>query len=216
MTDPNDLNTFLNSYLHSMTKNYVTGLSETLKKEVGNNRVNVSDNVIKITYDILDQQSQSNDSFIDLKPYFKNSSKVKESKKGGWYLKIPVGGYKNSAQMRKAYGRSVWDDISHMSFGSTGGEGNADKIQKLLQGQSNQSGGFLNYDWKSSNITRVKAGSGKYGHYAMFRTVSDTSDPASWIVGRQGMNSRIDNYSDNGKQIADVLKQIISENVANS
>lgn len=213
MSDSFGVSKFLEEQVEEVRSDYTAKLKQTLSQEVGSNNIRASGDAISITYKILDQQQQEQGSggFIDLKPYFANSSKAKPKKDGGWYIKVPVGGQQNTTKMRQAYGRKLWDEISHMDFGSTGG-GNADidRVRKALTGSTNGGGGFLNYDWKSTNITRTQAGSGRYGHYNTFRTVSDKSSPTSWIVGRQGMNNKVSSY-DNGEEIAKVLMQIISK-----
>lgn len=167
----------------------------------------------KVGYHIMQQQSEdnprSNVKFRDLKPYFRKSPKAKRTKAGGWYLVVPI--QRKVSQLRSAYSRSVWDQISHMGYGQTASNmGNLKRVQKSLgtsQWGVNQG---LKYQWKSTNITRVPWGaSGKRAHYVQFRTVSNKSAPNSWIVGRRNFTTRtVPNMY--AEQISQIIKQHVN------
>ncbi|MBT9670586.1 hypothetical protein GPK34_00845 [Secundilactobacillus kimchicus] len=145
--------------------------------------------------------------FLDLKQFFAQSSKAKQKKNGGWYLIVPI--QQKAKNLRAVAPRSIWNQISHMNFGSTGQLSAKDGTNLLAQGlQSDQSNVIspLTYSWKSTNITRVapQSGKGTHGHYIAFRTVSDKSDPSSWIMGRQAFTN--DNTTAN--QQADISNML--------
>lgn len=173
----------------TITDNIRNDLGSWIKsKDSSLNVSNVGDDILSISYSLMQDEASKNDiNFIDLKPYFERSSKVKRTKNGGWYMVIPIS---NSAtKLRSAYGRSLWDRISHTDFGSTSSEGDINRIQSTLGVSQDATIPELQYAWKSNNVTRVQWGaSGKRGKYIQFRTVSNKSDPNSWIVGRQAFN----------------------------
>lgn len=123
--------------------------------------------------------------FIDMKEAFARSSKAKQKKDGGWYLIVPLG---TKARDLKAVSSSKYNQLREAEIGKTLGMGDSiPRYQAILQ-HEDQTGiiSDLRYDWKSTNVTKV--GSGGRGSYIAFRTVSDKSDPTSWILGRQAYN----------------------------
>lgn len=167
----------------------------------------------------LISNSYKNMQFIDLKQYFANSSKVKRKKNGGWYLIIPIG---VKAKTLREADWSTYKDISHDEYGQT--EDFGDNLQqqniqsaydKIQSGESKT--GLINpihYKWKSGNVTRVHKG--KRAGYISFRTVSDTSDPNSWIVMRPIANPNNNpNPPVNGSQQLDLF-EIMEKSIQNA
>lgn len=190
--------------------NYVKGLANELKKTFGS-AVNSNGNYIGITYRILQDASNNSIGFYDLKTAFARSPKAKTSKSGGWYLVIPI---KNKAkQLRSAYGSNLWNTISHTEFGTTSGQqANIARFQKILM-NSSMSNSPLAYQWKSANVTRVQMGnSATRGQYINFRTVSDKSDPNSWLISRDSMEQAI-NQNTNSEAEAQQVAKIVSSAV---
>lgn len=190
--------------------NYVKGLANELKKTFGS-AVNSNGNYIGITYRILQDASNNSIGFYDLKTAFARSPKAKTSKSGGWYLVIPI---KNKAkQLRSAYGSNLWNTISHTEFGTTSGQqANIARFQKILM-NSDMSNSPLAYQWKSANVTRVQMGnSATRGQYINFRTVSDKSDPNSWLISRDSMEQAI-NQNTNSEAEAQQVAKIVSSAV---
>lgn len=191
-------------------KKYLNNIAEYLDN-INDTKVSITGNTANIGFKVMQNQADDNNdsrsqiSFIDMKPYFQRSSKAKRKKDGGWYLTIPIQG--KTTQLRSAYSRSVWDQISHTEYGTTS-NGNVDPsvIQnKLGTSQDNVNNG-LKYAWKSSNITRVPWGkSGKRAHYISFRTVSSSSPASSWLIGRKNFTTNIvpNKYAN---QIAQIIK----------
>ena len=196
---------------------YAKGLQKQLEQTFGKQAIKLSTNGLKVAYKIIEDTSTNEQiRFIDLKPYFMQSPKAKATKDGGWYLKVPVGGFQSTTKMRMAYGRSLWDDISHLEFGETGGQNaNIERFKKVLN-SSGESEGALAYQWKSTNITRIQSGGGKYGHYITFRTVSNKSDPMSWIVGRNNIQQQVNARSfdpQKAKIISNIIREAIIKNI---
>lgn len=198
----------------NITNDYLKNLSVFLRTKEHTLNVATTSDALKISINMLkDSMKKNNLTFIDLKQYFKNSNKAKHTKDGGWYLKVPVGGVHKVRDYRDVYGRSIWDkEISKMDFNSTfQGQGNlTTEIQsKLQQGNVIPE---LQYQWKSSSITRVQKGtSGTRGAYLTFRTVSNKSNPLSWIVGRNNLSNQIqENNSHNERQLGSYIAQVIN------
>ena len=190
--------------------NYVKGLAHKLKETFGS-AVNSNGNYIGITYRILQDASNNSIGFYDLKTAFARSPKAKTSKSGGWYLVIPI---KNKAkQLRSAYGSNLWNTISHTEFGTTSGQqANIARFQKILM-NSDMNNSPLAYQWKSANVTRVQMGnSATRGQYINFRTVSDKSDPNSWLISRDSMEQAI-NQNTNSEVEAQQVAKIVSSAV---
>ena len=196
---------------------YAKGLQKQLEQTFGKQAIKLSTNGLKVAYKIIEDTSTNEQiRFIDLKPYFMQSPKAKTTKDGGWYLKIPVGGFQSTTKMRMAYGRSLWDDISHLNFGETGGQNaNIERFKKVLN-SSGEGEGALAYQWKSTNITRIQSGGGKYGHYITFRTVSNKSDPMSWVTSRNAIQQQVNARSfdpQKAKIISNIIREAIIRNI---
>lgn len=133
----------------------------------------------------------SNKGVIDLKPFFKASSKAKKKQNGGWYMVIPI--RKKTRTIQKEFGRKEYDRIRGevLSSGS--------KTVKIgdLSNLSGSTGSAIKYNRKSNNITATprKDKNGKVTNtWTMFRTVSDKSSPTSWVLGKD--NIKEDDISD--------------------
>lgn len=190
--------------------NYVKGLAHKLKETFGS-AVNSNGNYIGITYRILQDASNNSIGFYDLKTAFARSPKAKTSKSGGWYLVIPI---KNKAkQLRSAYGSNLWNTISHTEFGTTSGQqANIARFQKILM-NSDMNNTPLAYQWKSANVTRVQMGnSATRGQYINFRTVSNKSNPNSWLISQDSMEQAI-NQNTNSEAEAQQVAKIVSSAV---
>lgn len=190
--------------------NYVKGLAHKLKETFGS-AVNTNGNYIGITYRILQDASNNSIGFYDLKTAFARSPKAKTSKSGGWYLVVPIA--HKAKELRSAYGSNLWNTISHTEFGTTSGQdANIARFQKILM-NSDMSNSPLAYQWKSANVTRVQMGnSTTRGQYINFRTVSDKSNPNSFLVSRSSMEEAIQQGTDN-EQDAEKVAKIVSSAV---
>ena len=210
----NETSSFIKGQLDGQkyAKKYLNNISDYLSN-IGSD-VRIQGNTAIVGYQIMqnqanDRNSRSDISFIDMKPYFKNSPKAKRKKDGGWYLTIPIGN--NTTQLRSAYSRKIWDNISHMQFGETF-DGGAD-LKRVQKGLGTSQWGVnqgLKYKWKSTNVTRVQWGSsGRRANYISFRTVSSSSPATSWIVGRRNFTTKVvsNQYAN---QIADIIKNHVS------
>lgn len=213
-----DLKKFLENEIDQkkIENSYVRGLADELKKTFGN-AVNSGDNYVGITYRILGNASSNGIGFYDLKTAFARSPKAKTSKDGGWYLVVPI---KNTAkQLRSAYGSNLWNTISHTEFGTTSGQqANIARFQKILM-NSDMNNTPLAYQWKSANVTRVQMGnSTTRGQYINFRTVSDKSNPNSFLVSRSSMEEAIQQGTDNeqdAEKVAKIVRSAIQHAIEN-
>lgn len=168
---------------------------------IGNNKG------IDVTFSIPEQDPNNKHfSFLDLKPYFAQSDKVKYKKDGGWYLKVPI---RNTTRtLRSALSNSEYQKLTHLTFGSTT---SVDGLANLKEADDTID--ELNYQWKSNNVTRIQMGNSNRGMYMSFRTVSDKSSPSSWILNR---NSTTYNNTDEidrikiAKQLEDNLAETLT------
>lgn len=189
-------------------KNYTAGLANELKQTFGNAVQTDNHNNVSIAYRIIQEQGTQKTGFYDLKTAFARSPKAKQTKAGGWYLKIPIS--QKAVTFRSAYGRKLWDTISHTEFGTTSGQqANITRFQKILM-NSDMNSTPIAYQWKSTNVTRLPFGKSQTrGSYISFRTVSDKSNSNSWLIHRNAMNQAIQNNTDNEQQ-ANEVAQIVS------
>lgn len=132
----------------------------------------------------VEDSSPEND-IIDLKQHFRQSPNRKESLDGGWHMVIPMRRYTGQSRRESSSGMSsrLYRDL--LSQRPEGGY--AELVSDYLY--DNRAPGSmiseLNYRPRGKGITRMPRGAG--GHqYVSFRTVSDKSHPASWIVNRSG------------------------------
>lgn len=110
----------------------------------------------------------------DMKDGFANSSKKRASKKGGWYLNIPI---RHSTPGRYQHGppmpRAIYNQASKLpNWGSLSIKGGQDTSWKGYQHKSNKYDGL-------TKIIKSYANSSQ-SQYMTFRRVSDKSDPSSW------------------------------------
>ena len=192
-------------------ESYAKGLAKDLAKTFGSDTVKVNGTDISIAYKILDSEDEQL-KFFDLKPYFAQSAHAKVTKDGGWYLRVPIGN--RASEFRRAYGRKQFDIISHIQFGQTAGENaNRERFQKILSNAGGLMSSPLAYQWKSTSVTRVPYGNGIRGRYISFRTVSNKSDPNSWVTSRAILYDRIKdatNTEEEARAVASVISNAIS------
>lgn len=192
---------------------YSKGLANELKKTFGNLAVKNNGSYISVAYRILNDSADNQIGFYDLKPYFESSSKAKPTKDGGWYLRVPISN--KATEYRQAFGRKLWDTISHTEFGTTSNaDENIARFQKILSNGGGIMSSPLAYQWKSTNVTRERFGSSQTrGSYVSFRSVSNKSDPNSWLVGRSNMANQISNNTDSqadAEEVAKIVRQAIN------
>lgn len=119
---------------------------------------------------------------VDLKPLFANSPNKKYSKKGGWYLIIPIRRKVSSmshALYQEARSAIIPVDSNSVTFSAN----------HLFDNRPQASIASINYQPVSDNLTKLRTGSNR-SNYIAFRTVSSSSPPSSWIVGRQNVNEQ--------------------------
>ena len=191
-------------------ESYAKGLAKDLAKTFGSDTVKVNGTDISIAYKILNSDDEQL-KFFDLKPYFEQSAHAKPTKSGGWYLRVPIGN--RASEFRRAYGRKQFDIISHVQFGQTAGQdANRARFQKILSNTGGLMSSPLAYQWKSTSVTRVPYGNGIRGRYISFRTVSNKSDPNSWIISRKSLEDSINKNTsteEEAKAVAEVISSAI-------
>lgn len=196
-----------------LARAYAKGIAGQFQ-DTSNLTVNLNDTKVDLTWKLMQNLNESKgNKFLDMKQYFARSPKAKRKKNGGWYLIVPIGVKAREAKANAP--RSLWNQISHMDFGSTGELASGDTNHLASLGNSQQGVmSPLQYQWKSSNITRVapKSGKGTRGRYISFRTVSDRSDPSSWIIGRQTFNEDDEALTPDMK---DAIRAKLMQQVAN-
>ena len=156
----------------------------------------------------MNDANNENVGFYDLKQAFARSSKAKPTKDGGWYIRIPISN--RATEYRQAFGRKLWDTISHTEFGTTSSaDENIARFQKILSNAGGVNSSPIAYQWKSTSVTRERFGSSATrGQYISFRTVSNKSDPNSWIINKSGMNAKINQETENEQQAQEVAKVV--------
>lgn len=213
----NEFAKFLNRAVNkeNITNDYLKNLSVWLRTKEHSLHVAETKDALEISYSMIKQSMEQNGmTFIDLKQYFKKSPKAKKTKNGGWYLVVPVGGNHKVSDFRNVYGRSLWDkEIKTLDYGGTFSGDNAlpSRLQSKIQG-TGEVIPELEYQWKSSSITKIPKGkSGKRSNYITFRTVSNNSNPMSWIIGRQNLSQQVqENNSHNERQLGRYISNVIS------
>ena len=143
---------------------------------------------------------------IDLKPHFKASSKARETKGGGWHLIVPIRRHTPTSNKSNRMLEEEYEMLKGVSMHQT-------VVDEYL---------LSNRDWTSpiktlsyepptrQNITRkpkVDARGIPTGgsNFIAFRTVSNKSNPSSWILNRQKADQ------DSFYKHADVITKLIVE-----
>ena len=140
-----------------ITESYAKGLAHELKKTFGNLAVRDNGSSVSVAYRILNDANNENVGFYDLKQAFARSSKAKPTKDGGWYIRIPISN--RATEYRQAFGRKLWDVISHTEFGTTSSaDENIARFQKILSNAGGVNSSPIAYQWKSTNVTRERLG----------------------------------------------------------
>lgn len=137
------------------------------------------------TYLEITEKRMEKHGVIDLKPYFKNSSKKKINKEGNWYLYIPI-----SVKTRKI-SRRAYDELrAQPTPGEVGGKANLYTQYLYDRRRVSPAVPSLNYKPKSHRVTAYDRawGAGTRREYIAFRTVNKDSPPNSWIVNRGNVN----------------------------
>lgn len=151
-------------------------------------------------------ESRPSEDIIDLKQSFKKSSKVKYAQDGGWYMVIPMRRYTS----RKPAEEQKSTDMSHRLYkdllASVPKRGYANLASDYLydnrRGESQIQ--ELNYRPKSKKITRLPHERFENQHtYVSFRTVSNKSHPASWIINREKIKE-----GNRSKEIDRIIREV--------
>lgn len=154
---------------------------------------------------------------VDMKPWFRRSSKAKKTKSGGWYMVVPIRKYTPSAKKSvtnpsKGMRRDVYDAVRKLrpannssNYIETISHPNLYKNVPLITSSIAE----LNYEPKTKNISKVKKG--RQAQYFSFRTVSDKSSPSSWLLHRD--KEDVNNPSKEAQRIIREIHAQIQENI---
>lgn len=184
-----------------VTKSTAGALQKELAKDENVN-VTVSRNSVTVK-----EETERNGRFgpgdgpIDMKPYFRRSPNAKQSKKGGWYLTVPIRLYTPSKdQQKQSRANRMTNRLYKDLVKQEPGEMHRELVSDYLYDKRQVSPiPELNYQPKSKNVTRLPNQSGRGGIYVAFRTVSDKSPANSWIINRK--NASEENLSNRIKRI---------------
>lgn len=148
---------------------------------------------------------------IDLKPFFKASSKAKKKKNGGWYMVIPISMQRRTMQSEFGSGKAyneMKSSFSDLAPGATQTLNIAEVLNGVRSNQSLSQSLIKAPTASSGNITATKSQTGKRTSYVAFRTVSDRSTPNSWVVGKKNVSE--DNTS---KTFQDNIKRLMNQRI---
>lgn len=151
-----------------------------------------------------EQYKNGNARVIDLKPHFKASSKARKTEGGGWHLIVPMQRYTPSSHKSNRMVEEEYEMLKDIGMGQT-------VVDEYL---------LADRDWTSpsrrlnyqppmkQNITKVPKRNKKREHipgsaFIAFRTVSNKSDPSSWLINRQKADQ------DNFYKYADTISELI-------
>lgn len=163
-----------------MASDVAQALNKTTK---GDDSISVRNSGKKVIVEF--EEESTVDDIVDLKRFFKASPNAKETKDGGWYMVIPIRRYTGRQRETREKSTGMTNRLYQDLLSKQPPKGYQELASDYLY--DNRRGGSpikeLNYTPKSKGITRIPQ---QYrGHqYVSFRTVSDRSHPASWIVNR--------------------------------
>ena len=128
---------------------------------------------------------------LDLKPFFKASSKAKSTKDGGWYLVVPI------KRKTRSMSHKLYQDIKSSEVGETR------LSDYLYSGPKARKVNPFNPNERTNSITKTREGNST--GYVSFRTVSSNSPANSWILNREiDRNEVLDDVRDIVGDILDI------------
>lgn len=157
------------------------------------------------------EDSEDSNKPIDLKPYFRRSSKTRRNKRGQWYLVVPMRIMTYNSRKATDAGRMSrrqYKETLNKFKALDGGEGRTQTVVSdyLYDNRRPGSSTFegLNYtplakDKGGNKISAIQnpiTGSRKY---VAFRTVGAFSKPSSWILNREHATN--DNLTENLRKL---------------
>lgn len=166
-----------------MAFNFGESLTESTK-EIED--VDVSTKGKKVTVEYEEKEKDSSDDIVDLKQYFKQSPKRKDTANGGWHMVIPIRRYTGRQEETRESASGMSSRLYKDLLNQPAKQGYANIMSSYLHDGRGPGSAVpeLNYKPKSNSITRMANRAGRGHSYVSFRTVSDKSNPASWIVNR--------------------------------
>lgn len=145
--------------------------------------VKQQDNKVAVT--VEEESSSGPTDVIDLKQYFKQSPNRKETIGGGWHMVVPIRRYTGRSEEVREKASGMTSRLYKDLLTTPASEGYTNILSDYLYDNRRSTGPIpeLNYEPKSKNITRMPK-KGRGHSYVSFRTVSDKSHPASWVLNR--------------------------------
>jgi hypothetical protein len=133
------------------------------------------------TYLRVTQERMDKIGVIDLKPFFERSGAVKQSKKGGWYVTVPI------RRTKRSMSRRGYEQLRAIEVEP--GTSRTVVSDYLYDRRRVSDATMLNYEPRSKNITKTTGENGR-STYVAFRTVSSRSPANSWILNRDRVNEK--------------------------
>ena len=148
---------------------------------------------------------------IDLKPYFRRSSKVRRSQKGHWYLVVPMRIMTHNPNKADSAGRmsrrQYTETLSKFKALDSGGSRTQTIVSDYLY--DNRRPGSSTFEGLNYKPLTQKEGGHKISatrnpttgsrRYTAFRTVGAFSKPSSWIINRESATE--DNLTENLRKL---------------
>ena len=151
-----------------------------------------------------EQYKNGNARVIDLKPHFKASSKARKTEGGGWHLIVPMQRYTPSSHKSNRMVEEEYEMLKDIGIGQT-------VVDEYILADRDWTSPVKSLSYqpgRRQNITKVQkrrkdkvpvGGSA----FIAFRTVSNKSDPSSWLINRQKADQ------DNFYKYADTITELI-------
>lgn len=175
-------------FIEKLVENVESGLNRTAQDYIDAIQVKEDSNSIQVSLDsknTLAISIEEGASPYDMKPYLLNSSKVKIAKDGTRYLSVPFKWATTSAKgtgFANKMTRSVYDEVRREGSVSNKTAQSKKIISRPTIYDSAGSVVFNEYKHKTSTVSGIKKyPQGSRSSYYSFRTVSEKSDPDSFI-----------------------------------
>lgn len=213
MADYTNINKYTNDKIdglhkakEAIEKQLVNSTASAISKATENDEeVTVTKKGKSVNVDV--EEDNPNDT-VDLKEFYKQSPSRKTPKEGGgWYVVVPIRRYTSAKRKTAGMSSGMYKDL----LNARPDKGFAEMTSDFLYDARGPGSSIkeLNYKPKSKNITRFPRKGG--GHtYVSFRTVSNKSHPASWILNR----SKADE-GNKTTEVRRVIREVIKYNTKN-
>lgn len=167
-----------------------------LTKSLGSDKVTRTKTSVSATSESVGSSTD----VIDLKKSFRQSSKARLKRNGGWYLIVPIRRYTSRKKKDSARGMSkkMYEELRQAPNGNVV----SDYLYSNRRPQSQVQ--ELNYTTRSQNITKMDNKKGRGSTYVSFRVVSDKSPANSWLLNRDQVDP--DDLSEEARRIVNQVR----------